>query len=120
MRRVVYVAIGICAAVLLGVGDPAAVALRASPSVGFEPADIRFTIVIDPHPDNRVACLAWDSADGDAGQSCWEVDGDSARTTERRIRVGSGDYEAVLVVARVGGQQIQAKTQFRVLRSGPE
>lgn len=82
--------------------------------VGLEPATVRLRITLDPHPDNRVLCLVYDGT-GDAGSSCWEVDGTSPRTSWRELRgLSAGEYQVSARVARVGGKVYAASTGFVV------
>ena len=81
--------------------SPAPVALKVSPRVSAAPTTIRFTITIEPNKDNRKVCLTYDG--GEAGMSCWQVDGDThARTQwfERRIGRG-GEYFATLTLVSI-------------------
>ena len=78
-----------------------ALKLGVSPRVSSAPTTIRFTITIEPNPTNRKVCLTYDG--GEAGMSCWQVDGDThARTQwfERRIGRG-GEYFATLTLVSI-------------------
>jgi hypothetical protein len=51
------------------------------PLVSFEPSNIRVRVQIEPHKDNRAACIEYDSPTGMYSKSCWELDAQYERKT---------------------------------------
>jgi len=89
-----------------------AVALRISPAISYAPATIRFTVIIEPNARNRQACLDYDG--GEAGSSCWDIDGTTPRTQWFTRHIGSaGEYFAVVRVL-----QLSATGESRILSTG--
>ena len=81
---------------------------------GYEPATVRVRVTLDPHPDNRILCVAYDGT-GDAGSSCWDVDGSAPRTTWKEFRsLAAGEYTVMAQVTRAGGKVYSASAQFIV------
>lgn len=77
------------------------VRLRLSTNVGFAPLTVRMTATVEPHEDNRMLCFAWDSPDGESGQTCKQLDGiDSPVTIARTVKLGQGEYQVAATVVR--------------------
>lgn len=87
---------------VLGGGSPKPVDLSISPRQAFAPVSVQAKITIPPNPNNRSACLSWDSEDGEAGQHCFPVEGDqAARTTFYTFHVNAaGDYQVLVHLIR--------------------
>ncbi len=120
--RAYVVAALLCCGVVVSVAAEPVVELRVSTKVAYAPVKIRFTVVIEPDAANRLACLVYDSADGETSSSCWSIDANTARTTWKDRLVGRpGEYVATLTVARiVDGKVLHtlARTQFTILEPG--
>jgi hypothetical protein len=83
--------------------------------VGFAPASFQMRVTIPPHPDNRHACLTYDSGDY-YRRSCWQVDEDSAPSTWIWARdVPAGEYLAVADLTRTTRTIRSVPVPFRVL-----
>lgn len=79
--------------------EPDPVSLLLYTRLVVPPIKLRFGIVVEPHPDNRQLCFVLDGPE--YSQSCWDLDGESARTWwVDRVIGASGDYVAMAVVAR--------------------
>lgn len=100
-----------------------AVKVRVTPNSVFGPATISIITSIEPHPDNRLWCLVWDSEDGEGGSSCnRELNGADEPTTHIDARkFGPGTYMVQVTVVRVHDGKPSyyvAKTQLNVLEPG--
>lgn len=81
---------------------------------------MKLTIKIEPHQDNREACLELDG--GMYSSSCWPLEGENhKRTTEKMVKdLSAGEYQVRLTVRRVSGEEIHATTKFCVIPRGGE
>jgi hypothetical protein len=78
------------------------VKVRATPNNAFGPVMVTIITTIDPHPDNRVWEIVWDSPDGEAGASSKRLlDTESPRTWVDRRKLGPGSYIIQATVVRV-------------------
>lgn len=105
----------LCLPLVSDAGHPD-VSVQVTPAFSNEPADIRVTIRIEPHPDNRYARLDWDSEDGQAGSQEWQLEPDARPTQDHVLRrVTGGVYGVAVRVFRVGGVVKQAQAGFEVV-----
>jgi hypothetical protein len=97
------------------------VKLKVNHQVSMAPTTIRFTVTIPPFAGNRKACLAYDG--GEAGLSCWDVQGDKHPQTEwfeRRLGTG-GEYFATVTLVSIVDDEVKHTsdtTQFIVTEPG--
>lgn len=95
------------------------VSISADKAFQYAPGSVKLKVQIEPHKDNRLACLEWDSDEGSAGRSCWEVDGaESPRTSWRKLEhLPPGHYVVAAVVYEADGKSFVASAFFDVLSS---
>lgn len=95
-----FTCVVVMAAVLSAAPGPM-VSLKVNQQVSMAPTVLRFTVTIEPFEGNRKACLAYDG--GEAGLTCYDVQGDKHPRTEwfeRRIGA-EGEYFASLTLVSV-------------------
>jgi hypothetical protein len=93
-----------------------AVKVVAVPRVVNPNQEVRVMITIEPHEDNREACLVWD--DGFAeNRSCWTLDGANApRTSQQYLKhLAPGEYAIQVRVRRPLGGLLSNIETIRVL-----
>lgn len=75
--------------------------IKVNPShFGIAPQDIKIELIIPRSDLNLYTCVVWDSAEGDAGSSCWEMLGSAEPVTKqfwiKSLSAGEYDIEVTL------------------------
>jgi len=85
------------------IAAPPEAKIEASPRVQFEPGEVRFTLTIEPHADNRAYCLVVVESGFDTS-SCADLDGANEPRTRwvTQDNLPAGEYHAYLKIARSG------------------
>lgn len=91
---------------LMTAGD--AVRLEVAPRIGSEPQDIRVSVWVDPHADNRSVCVSYDGPQ--SRTSCWELEGERAprRAQFWLKQLPAGSYTAWAVLRRSAAEEIHS------------
>ena len=87
--------------------DPPVKIIRFMPQVGAAPLYVRFTVVIEPHADNRSWCYGFfeDGIDVPTIEHCEDLEGDKSAKfhTKEEKHVDQGDYHVIAFVQRARG-----------------
>jgi hypothetical protein len=94
------------------------VSVKAEPKFSLRRSDIRLTARVEPDPDNRMLRLIIEGPQYMAQDE--QLEGEDAPKVRQRWfkSVPPGNYTAVAVLFRAGGQELVARDEFCVI--GPE
>ena len=111
--RLVLVLVLLIVAITAPTAPPIVVSTRFV--YGFAPASFPLRVRIEPHPENRMACLSYESDDY-SRRSCWQVEQDSAPSTFFHLRdLPAGEYTAVADLSRPPRTVRSAPVRFDVI-----
>lgn len=91
--------------------------IKVTPHFGISPQDVRIEIITPRSDLNLYTCVRWDSEEGEAGSSCWEMLGAQEPITKQFWikSLPAGEYEIEVILQQRLEKQFNARERVEIL-----